>query len=392
MTVHENLPVSSSGMPDRIPSLTPLRGVAALLVAVFHIGFYLPELRTPASTFLFRSGYLWVDFFFILSGFILAHVYGDFFKKSIASIEFRNFIWARFKRIYPLHLFVLLVYLAIIVFHITTQSDYFFPQIIVPNEPRFSPGSLLSNIFLLHSLHLHDYLNWNMQSWSISTEWYAYLLFPFLVLILHKSLLLKLFLVSGGLLALYALEKSYGHLSITVDLGFIRCLIEFVCGMTLYEAYRVNALKRWLQHDYVLLLLLLLIAVIMHFDSLSKVLLMPSFALLILSAAWAKGRLAQLLNCHFMRHLGNISYSIYMIHLLCIESVFALLWSWRSIDPQANWLLEFGLMFTMGFIIMLLILIISVASLTYYLVELPAKRYLSGLQRKQKPDKRLRQV
>ena len=81
-----------------------------------------------------------------------------------------------------------------------------------------------------------------------------------------------------------------------------------------------------------------------------------------------------------------------MIHLLCMESVFAWVYARYGIDSQTSWLQEFGMASTVLFIISLLILIIGVATLTYYIVELPAKRYLSRLQRKWKSGRQIHQT
>lgn len=93
--------------------LTPLRGIAALLVAVFHGLKRLENLGEAVGehTAFFERGYLWVDLFFLLSGFVLAHVYADRFAGSINLRSYLSFLRIRFARIYPLHLFALFVYL-----------------------------------------------------------------------------------------------------------------------------------------------------------------------------------------------------------------------------------------------------------------------------------------
>src|ERR1700744_4959496 len=87
----------SSSRPQDIPALTGLRGVAALWVVLFHM-----ELETPIP--IIEKGYLGVDIFFILSGFILMHVYAD--RKEF---NYNEFVRARLARIYPLHMLSLVV-------------------------------------------------------------------------------------------------------------------------------------------------------------------------------------------------------------------------------------------------------------------------------------------
>src|ERR1700737_2473765 len=90
-----------------LSNLTPLRGIAAMWVVVFHFQVLVITFILPEQTLLVAKGYLMVDLFFIMSGFIISHVYQQSFQAGIASGNFRRFIVARFARIYPLHLFTL---------------------------------------------------------------------------------------------------------------------------------------------------------------------------------------------------------------------------------------------------------------------------------------------
>ena len=84
-------------------TLTPLRGIAAVLVVLFHSQiFFYPLAGSWAGSFLAR-GWLWVDFFFVLSGFILCHVYGEAFRDGIRRPVYLAYLRARFARVYPLH-------------------------------------------------------------------------------------------------------------------------------------------------------------------------------------------------------------------------------------------------------------------------------------------------
>lgn len=70
--------------PSHIGSLTAFRGIAAITVVVYHFsGGFLPELRPGDYTAFFSRSYLWVDFFFLLSGFVLAHSYADKFRDGL---------------------------------------------------------------------------------------------------------------------------------------------------------------------------------------------------------------------------------------------------------------------------------------------------------------------
>ena len=86
-----------------LSTLTPLRGIAALLVVIFHSNLMAVPFVPPGYTSFVSGGWLWVDFFFVLSGFIISYVYGDSFKDSLTTDSYWKYIKARFARIYPIH-------------------------------------------------------------------------------------------------------------------------------------------------------------------------------------------------------------------------------------------------------------------------------------------------
>jgi peptidoglycan/LPS O-acetylase OafA/YrhL len=151
-------------MPQDIRQLTALRFFAAMWVVGYD---YWPRLQATTPAIL-AKGYLGVDLFFVLSGFILSHVYLNAFGERRAS--YRGFLWARLARIYPLHLAILLMLAGIaliagaIGLHLSGQLAVW-PSI---------PGQLL----LLQAWGTTPRGGWNHPAWSISAEWLAYLAFP----------------------------------------------------------------------------------------------------------------------------------------------------------------------------------------------------------------------
>src|ERR1017187_3429792 len=98
-----------------LSNLTPLRGIAALLVAVFHFEMAIARFVPAQQTMFFEKCYLMVDLFFVMSGFLILHVYGDSFMLSITKANLRKFIVARFARIYPLHCFSLMLLVVLVI-------------------------------------------------------------------------------------------------------------------------------------------------------------------------------------------------------------------------------------------------------------------------------------
>jgi peptidoglycan/LPS O-acetylase OafA/YrhL len=207
-----------------LSNLTPLRGIAAIWVVVFHFSEIVAKFVSTDRSLLLTKGYLMVDLFFIMSGFIIYHVYHRSFESGFTGFNFRQFIVARFARVYPLHFVTLM--LAIAIFVPTFGWDDSFDD----------PKAIVTNLLLIHSFGIHKIFNWNVPSWSISAEWWAYMIFPFLSLYICRKKKLAL-----GLLALLAItiylsimfwlprvnifEPNLPHrqnLDVTFDYGYLR--------------------------------------------------------------------------------------------------------------------------------------------------------------------------
>src|SRR5258706_1708056 len=141
---------------EEIRSHTALRGIAALLVVIFHFDASLhPAIEIERYTLAFSSGHLWVDFFFILSGYILCHVYSE--QPGTGRYQAFKFLWARFARIFPLHLATLFF---LVVFQLAIS-------IITHRESRIGGwDTFWLNLLNIHAWGVLDQYDWNFPSWS----------------------------------------------------------------------------------------------------------------------------------------------------------------------------------------------------------------------------------
>lgn len=302
-----------------IPSLTPLRGIAALWVLLFHLDvivFYreLGPLLPHDTTGILQKGYLWVDFFFILSGFIIAHVYGKTLKETPLKHALPRYLWARFSRLYPLHLATLLIAVAG-----ATIAASIAPALIDGSwKTYFDWRAIPSNLMFTHAMKQHTYLSWNIVSWSIGAEWWTYVTAIPLVILLRDRLPaagVAVMLGAFALLAWLAVSLGNNKLDITFDYGFLRCLLEFSIGLGLHILYRHSWLKRYLGGDAAFAMISAAIIVVFHF-SLNDLFIVPLFALLILASSYNRTRLNKTLARPSFQYLGNISYSLYLVHSL----------------------------------------------------------------------------
>jgi peptidoglycan/LPS O-acetylase OafA/YrhL len=365
--------------------LTPMRGVAAVFIAVKHTLIWLPALWAAvlSRTALLGRSYLWVDFFFVLSGFILMHVYGGTSPASWRNGAYAQFLRARFARIYPLYLFALLAF-AVPVWLLSMQAGY-------SGSNRFSVASFFSNLLMVQSLGLHDELTWNFAAWSVSVEFFAYLMFPFLaVAVAHR---IGRWLLPVAALLLFALVYAVkGNLDYHHDFGLVRCVTEFALGMTVYRwgygrmpnFMRVSALPA--------LGTMLMVLAMLHVEAafIPDYMLVPAFAAMILALASYGGSALAWLDSAPANMLGKLSYSIYLNHLLVLELPMMLLWPAVHDHPDA---FHPGLAASAALVLLALALIVALSALTYRYIEVPARRWLGrGLtdtRSRQRPDQLL---
>jgi peptidoglycan/LPS O-acetylase OafA/YrhL len=273
--------VAKLEMPQRneISALTSLRGVAALTVLIFHV---IPGFR----------GYLAVDLFFLLSGFVLAHVYGE---TVLTYQSYLRFLQTRLARIYPVHLLMLILLLPML----DTRSD-------------FSSGGLLSSLLLLQS-PWHS-ICWNYASWSISAEWHSYLLFPILVMNYRtrsNTVLLVTLVVCAGVVGLTDSGAGSGNISNTIVV-LLRCLPEFTSGIILYFLSERGCLPKWIGRDTPFWLSVSTLLLFEWFHVPDGIMICM-LAIVLVTSATNRGHSVRLLNCRVLAYLGHISYPLYMV-------------------------------------------------------------------------------
>jgi peptidoglycan/LPS O-acetylase OafA/YrhL len=356
-----------------IPSLTPLRGVAALFVVAFHLRFYIPNLHYEQTAPLFMFGYLWVDFFFILSGFIIAHVYGPGLERGLSGFAYTRFLYLRWCRIYPLHAAVLALFVAFELIAWALHASLAVAPGFEPFSRTHTVVGIATHLLLINSLHLHDKLLWNFPAWSISAEWIAYLAFPVLALALQRRPALVSwlsFVALLGLLNLLALTNG-GRLALHHDWGAVRCLLEFSMGILVHEAYQRRWLDSVFHRDTAFALTLSWILFAMG-QWLRDILIVPAFAALLLCAARNDRRVKSVFATRSLRHLGEISYSIYMVNILIFQIVhfvwFAVGWGvfGVTLSVGASWMVWLAAM----------ALVIAASHASHRWIEKPARAWL----------------
>ena len=387
-------------MNKYLNNLTPMRGIAALFTVIFHtnqaIGVWGGMLIDQSKSKLLNRMYLMVDFFFILSGFIMFHVYGKLFSENVSKESFKKFSIARFARVYPLHIFIL-VY-CILMFFISERMGV--PKIPVLQIEN-TPFSILTNILLLHSMNIHSWFSWNHASWSISVEWWAYMIFPFLVapiMALNSSKkIIVAILCFGGYLAItfllvpiltlpeevsmWRVNPKLLSINVAYQYGYIRCLSGFILGMIVYQAYDAQWLKNILANGYILIGLGLISLVSMHLDFPDFITVML-FPFILLCGAYGSIGINNFFSFQPLQRLGDWSFSIYLVHQPLLFTMINIT-TYRNLSNQSKSITEplqpemlKGWLMCVGFICFTLL----ISFFTYRFVELPARNRINKLR------------
>ncbi|MCC8395125.1 acyltransferase [Paraburkholderia sp. MMS20-SJTR3] len=341
---------------QKINNLTGLRAFAALLVVIHH--FADNEGVLPLGIVHLVDNWVWgVDIFFVLSGFILAYTYLPSRSVTFGWADYRSFIVKRFARVYPLHLLTFLLFVGL--WFAAKRVGHEFAH----NEVDYTARTALENVLLVHAWGLDKKLSWNFVSWSISAEWFAYLfLFPLCAKVLSRVSRLScgvIVAISWVLLCVYCFLFNDGDLGLTT-FGALRIVPQFLAGYWLFRL-----LKTWQPGDLAMCFGLVALLVLMSVSTTLPFLLLPLILLVI--AGLAKGGAIgnALFGNRVAVFLGEISFSIYLIHPLlqigCNQLVR------RLHVPQSP-------------LVALVILLVEVAvvvaggALGYFLVEVPARR------------------
>jgi peptidoglycan/LPS O-acetylase OafA/YrhL len=375
-----------------LTTLTPLRGIAALLVALFHCNIFYWQFLPPVHTQLLDLSWLWVDFFFVLSGFIMSYAYGRNFRNGVSKKDFKKYMGARFARVYPLHF-------------ITTCWAFVCTLLILPHAVSpdivfvslFNRKAIVSCLLLIQSLHLGYYsAPLNNPSWSLSTEWWAYMLFPFLVPYFGRLKTAGKWITALLIIAFYFLLKYIANdprlgngqpPNMITDFGFLRCLAGFLAGMLLFILFEHRAAFNLMHRDWFFGLSFLAVILGMHFG-IKHQLIIACFPFVLISAAYNDGLVKKILDTRPFQRLGDWSFSIYMVHLPIIFTFYIFdvrkdPTIFMNLGPATNHPADRPYALLMCAIIMSITLLVS--ALTYNFIEIPARNYFNKAFKTKQP-------
>jgi peptidoglycan/LPS O-acetylase OafA/YrhL len=326
---------------EKLNALTGLRFIAAALIVVHHSGV----LRIPVPPYALDHG---VSLFFVLSGFILAYVYPRLDEKA----SVKEFLIVRVARIWPAHAFTLVL---AAVFAATALGAPF-------DGPRF-----FANLVMVHAWIPSSpwYFSFNAPSWSISTEFFFYLAFPLLIWHWHQTGWWKWLAsagVVGGLVFLSneASLSGYSTADTVTSHGLLFIsplarLFEFVTGMAACSCWEwlrprtiaigvaaasMVELSVFAITAYFIMEVPTLRYAVRYLDSgiagrewLAHTGSVVVFPALIMVLASGLGMISRLLSTRLAVFLGEISYSVYLTHVL-VFTIYVRYWMPAGTAPD----------------------------------------------------------
>ena len=348
----------------RFVALDSWRGICAIFVAIHNVnfGYWMPQRAFVAHASLF------VDFFFVLSGFVITHAYGD---RLASGRELGAFMLRRLGRLWPLHAALLALLVGVALLKFLAAGILRLPPMAAPLEGS-GIRTVLTNLLLVQAFDAPSRLTWNTPSWSISTELWAYFLFAVVCTVSRRRrpplFLMATVAATAGTL-IFLLSPDY--LETNTDYAFLRCLYGFFAGHLVYRAWAVAPEPRRSGGAIELAALALALGFVLVVGSDLFSMAAPLvFGFAVWTFAHEKGSLSKLLRARPFALLGTWSYSIYMVH-----------WLARSIlvraDPylgqaRPGWQMD-------GLLVVYLIVAVALAAATYALIESPARSVFNRL-------------
>ena len=359
-----------------VRALTGLRGAAALLVALYHIN---PDLIAPNAAGRFvGKGYLWVDLFFVLSGFLIAMNYADRFARGWSLGVWLDFLLHRLARIYPLYLALVAASLAYSLALYGGLRASAPPPALKLSEPA---RDVAANLLMVQSWGLGESIDG--VAWSLSTEWAAYLMFPLLTAVAlfgrpraALATALAAALVVGATATLTLRDGAYHSGPLDAYDGatlepLLRCLGGFVLGLVTFRLAQSPLAVAIVGHDLSIAAALgLLIAGLAA--GVHDLVIYPLFALLVLGLFGNRGYVGRIFACRPVYWLGVVSYSVYLLHPYLVAPRAALDVSLQGLLPE-----PWAELVTSAAIYAVLL---AASTLAYHAIEEPGRRWVRQMR------------
>lgn len=377
--------MSGSAYADSKPhfeALNGLRGVAALMVIWYHV---FEAFATSPIDQRFNHGYLAVDFFFVLSGFVISYAYDDRWHR----MSVKDFFKRRIIRLHPL--VVIGALFGVITFMIQGSVQWDGTKV----SPSWIIISLLLSLFLIPALPGSgaevrgngEMFPLNGPSWSLFFEYIANIFYALFLRRLPIRALASVVIATGIGLAYYSIAglSGYGNLGVGWSLldnnllgGSLRIMFSFSAGMLVSRIFKPSKIKGAFWIASAAIIILLSIPYVGNenstwingiYDSVVVILIFPLLVFMGASDYSNKSKSSNKSLQKIYRFLGDISYPLYIIHYPFMYLYYAWAWSHEpSLTFAQTWPIALVLFFGN----------IALAYVVMKFYDIPIRRWLSN--------------
>jgi len=354
--------INNNIVVDRITQLDGLRGIAAVMVLALHFpvtdSFF-------TNNFFVRSSWLFVDFFFCLSGFIIATNY--YTKINTWSI-FKTYILKRIARLLPL------LYFTVIVYFMYEMIGLFLMIKIEPEPIYFYVLQTIDSLSFLNStVLLGSTQGMNPPSWSISAEMISYIVFALGMIIFSSKKIYFSILVVTFCIFFMIINNDFAFQN--GDYGYVRGLLGFNLGVITYKISKIKNFKTNLFEVPVIIFMFVAFYFTFYnktdFQNLQYLVFPFIFSLVVYVFRFSSGFISNVLNTRFLQMLGKLSYSIYLNHYLLLIIIYQISFNLLGIKMS-----EFNV--SLIFFISIIIVILF-SMITYNFIEMRIGKKLKNI-------------
>ncbi len=262
---------------------------------------------------------LLVTFFFVLSGFVISHAYEERLATRDAGVI--PFMLRRFGRLYPLHVATLG---ALLLWALVRPAFDLGP---VFDGDLYDMTAIFTNLLLLQGLGVENHFTWNFPSWSISTEFYTYVIFALIWALLGARAIIAVACIFVAAIA-FNLTSTLPIVSVGM---LTNCIAGFAAGALTQRVYRAtwreNAAVNRIAATIAEIAAVIVVLATMLFGCPFQ--LTPlAYAPVVYVFACERGWISAFLRTHLPRQLGLLSYSVYMNHVVVLTVTASLLLWW----------------------------------------------------------------
>ena len=351
---------------SRLPSMDGLRFIMCLGIACLHFSIYFFSYGGNESNFIGRLDYF-NDVFFMISGFFLMR--STIYNPSRVA-NYRQYLFLRFARIYPLYFVTLLYFIAVSIF-----ANYGYLQ---PHNPdRYDLGLLWPHILLIQSWGGFESLIFNYPTWALSALWLMYMVFPIIYLLAKKSkTALGLLIVFSFVVGEFVARNYCGEVSELTriqrcNLGILRCFPVFLMGVFLANLRPLN-INKLINYTGIVAMIIILFFTPLFWHGAPRIIFITCLIISILNADYNGYKFP--LSWSKFKHLSQYSYAIFLVHPI-IASVYISYLLPKLFDLDSLYTSEYSILYRFLFLVSALTLSFFTAILSFHIIEKPAYLY-----------------